>query len=96
MPAVCTIVGQLKPPSCSRPKCSCRFYTTGTSCLGPWSLLCSRCPRFDRHRGETSVPILLLCWAGCELHLKEEKKNEKTKKSKIKVKDARSTSREII
>ena len=86
MLAVRTVLGQLKRPISPHSKCSCRCDTSGTSCLGPGSLFCKKSPRFDRHRGETSVPILLIWWAGCELRLKEERKMKKTKKSKFKVK----------
>ena len=83
MLAVRTVVGQLKRPSSPHSECSCRYNTSGTSCLGPRSLLRRRSPRFDRHRGETSVPILSICWAGCDSSLKGEKK---MKKYKVKVK----------
>ena len=80
-----TVAGQLKPPSSRHTDCSHRCDTSGTSCLGPWLLLCRRSPRFDRHREETSVPILLICWAGCELTLK----GVKMKKYKVKVKGSK-------
>ena len=80
-----TVAGQLKPPSSRHTDCSRRCDTSGTSCLGPWSLLCRRSPRFDRHREETSVPILLIYWAGCELPLK----GVKMKKHKVKVKGSK-------
>ena len=82
MVAVRTVAGQLKRPTCPHPECSCRYNTSGTSCLGQRSLLCKKSPHFDRHRGETSVPILLIWWAGCELRLKEERKMKKRKKAK--------------
>ena len=58
MLAVRTVAGQSKRPSCSHPECSFRYNTSGTSFLGQRSLLGKKSPHFDRHRGETSVPIL--------------------------------------
>ena len=85
MLAVRTVAGQLKRLSCPHPECSCRYNTSCNSCLGPGSILCKKSQHFDRHRGETSVPILLICWAGCELRLKEEREMKKRKKSRKKV-----------
>ena len=80
MLAAGTVAGQLNRPISPHSKCLCRCDTIGTSCLGPGSQLCKKSPRFDRRRGDLSVPILLICWAGCELRLKEERKTKKRKK----------------
>ena len=61
MLAARTVAGQLKRPSCPHPECSCRYNTSGTSCLVQMSLLYKKSPHFDRHKGETSVPILIIC-----------------------------------